>query len=397
MTLFLYDDAEARLLEPFSLVRPASTLRAGAEIIAQRWSVALAWSGHDTTMVVAPHLRRFREAALPSPAIEGVLPAGSVIANSRFAPVLRPFGPGDVFTSGGKLAAVRTTGTLQLAELDGGRRALEELAPDGATAIEVGGWWIEGAWDLVRHLGAMLASDLGREIGSLALDSPSQGGSGDSLVSVEAGASVSPLVAFETAAGPVVIRSGATIAPFTTLIGPCYIGRRTRLTGGRISGSSIGDDCRVQGDLSACVLVGEANKGHDGFVGHSVLGRWVNLGASTVTSNLKNTYGPVSLRLPRGEVDTGMQFLGSLIADHAKTAIGTRLNTGTVIGAGANVFGEGLTPGYIPPFAWGLTGERRWDIDRFLGVVERVMSRRAVPLGEEGRAFLRDVFGEAAR
>ena len=97
--------------------------------------------------------------------------------------------------------------------------------------------------------------------------------------------------------------------------------------------------CKVRGELSNTIFLGYSNKGHDGFVGHSYLGRWVNLGAGTITSNLKNTYGTVSLWTPDGVRDTGLQFLGTLFGDHVKTGIGLRLTTGTVLGAGANVYG----------------------------------------------------------
>ena len=103
------------------------------------------------------------------------------------------------------------------------------------------------------------------------------------------------------------------------------------------------------------MFVGHANKGHDGFVGHSVLGRWVNLGAGTTTSNLKNTYGTVALWTPGGVADTGLQFLGTLFGDHVKTGIGLRLTTGCVLGAGANVV-DRMPPKAVAPFAW---GERR--------------------------------------
>jgi hypothetical protein len=124
-------------------------------------------------------------------------------------------------------------------------------------------------------------------------------------------------------------------------------------------------------------MVGHSNKGHDGFVGHSMMGRWVNLGAGTITSNLKNTYGPVHLWTPSGERDTGMQFLGTMFGDHAKTAIGTRLVTGCVLGAGANVFGSAMMPKVVAPFAWGETGSfQTYRVDKFLESVERMMARR---------------------
>jgi hypothetical protein len=146
--------------------------------------------------------------------------------------------------------------------------------------------------------------------------------------------------------------------------------------------------CNVKGELSNAIFTGYCNKGHDGFVGHTVLGHWVNLGAGTTTSNLKNTYGEVQLELNGTRVKTGRQFLGSLIGDHAKTAIGTMLPTGTVIGAGASVFGGGPVPKEVPPFAWGIEGTERLHLDGFLTIAERVMPRRDVAFTAERRAAL---------
>jgi hypothetical protein len=141
--------------------------------------------------------------------------------------------------------------------------------------------------------------------------------------------------------------------------------------------------------MSNTVMVGHANKGHDGFVGHSYMGRWVNLGAGTITSNLKNTYGPVSLWTPRGMRDTGMQFLGTMFGDHAKTGIGTCLTTGTVLGAGANVYGAQTPPKAVPPFAWGSAPPYDvYRLDKFLEVAERVMARRQVTLSGRARQQL---------
>ena len=136
-------------------------------------------------------------------------------------------------------------------------------------------------------------------------------------------------------------------------------------------------------------MIGYANKGHDGFVGHSYMGRWVNLGAGTITSNLKNTYGSVTLWTPGGMRDTGMQFLGTLFGDHAKTGIGTCLTTGTVLGAAANVYGGQTPPKAVPPFAWGSAPPYSvYRLDKFLEVVERVMARRQVKLTDRGRQQL---------
>jgi hypothetical protein len=143
-------------------------------------------------------------------------------------------------------------------------------------------------------------------------------------------------------------------------------------------------------------MLGQANKAHDGFIGHSYLGRWVNLGAGTITSNLKNTYGTVSLWTPDGMRDTGVQKLGTLFGDHVKTGIGLRITTGSVLGAGSNVFGSDVPPKHVPPFSW---GEGRslgtYRIDKFLDVTRRAMSRRQVTLGERGCRQLTRAFERA--
>ena len=140
-------------------------------------------------------------------------------------------------------------------------------------------------------------------------------------------------------------------------------------------------------------MIGQANKAHDGFVGHSVIGRWANLGAGTITSNLKNSYGDVAMWTAAGQRETGMQFLGTMLGDHAKTGIGTRLTTGCVIGAGANVFGSVMPPKFVPPFAWGDSPPyQTFALEKFLEVAERVMSRRRVALGGGMRALLSQAF-----
>jgi hypothetical protein len=139
--------------------------------------------------------------------------------------------------------------------------------------------------------------------------------------------------------------------------------------------------------VSTTVFFGYANKAHDGFVGHSVVGRWANLGAGTTTSNLKNTYGAVRLDVAGTRIETGRQLLGTLLGDHAKTAIGTLLPTGAVVGVGANVFGAANAPKETAPFAWGTTGERA-SLDGFLTTARRVMPRRAVEVTDGVAAAL---------
>lgn len=390
IAIVLYDDVVARGFEPLALTRPVSELRAGTELVRRRWETAL--GGRATAFVGAPHLADLEELDAPRFGIDAV-PAGTVIANARFAPTLSAANAaGDVWRCEGRVAAIRVPDEMPIGSLADGSAALEELVPNGARTVDVDGWWLDEVWDLIRYLPAMLASDIPRLCEELDTARVTDAGAtviGQYDARVERGASIEPYVVFDATAGPILVRRGSIVASFTRLVGPCCIGEQCIVAGGRIAGTSVGEHCRVHGELSTTVFLGHSNKSHDGFVGHSYLGRWTNLGAGTITSNLKNTYGPVALWSPRGMRDTGMQFLGTFFGDHAKTAIGTRLTTGGVVGAGANVFTAATTPKVIAPFSWGGEGDApAYEIDRFLTVAERVMGRRQVVLSDRARRWL---------
>jgi UDP-N-acetylglucosamine diphosphorylase/glucosamine-1-phosphate N-acetyltransferase len=245
-------------------------------------------------------------------------------------------------------------------------------------------------WDLVGSLVEQLIEDIPLRVKTLVAAAPSSATvMGKFGVFIEEGAEIAPQVVLDATAGPILVRKGSTVAPFTTLVGPIAVGRESHILGDRVAASSIGDHCKVRGEFNNTVIIGHSNKGHAGFVGHSYLGRWVNLGAMTTTSNLKNTYAPVQLWTPTGVRNTELQNLGTLFGDHAKTGIGTLLNTGTVIGAGANVFGGTMPPKAVPPFAWGDSEPYdTYDIAKFLEVAARVMARRHVELGEKEKKQL---------
>jgi UDP-N-acetylglucosamine diphosphorylase/glucosamine-1-phosphate N-acetyltransferase len=145
----------------------------------------------------------------------------------------------------------------------------------------------------------------------------------------------------------------------------------------------------VGGEIETSIMMGYANKQHDGFLGHSYVAQWVNLGADTVTSDLKNTYGAIRVFINGIGMETGQRFVGSLIADHAKTGIGTILPTGCVIGVAANVFTPGAVPKFVPSFSW-LTheGMTEYRVDKAIQTARTVMDRRDVELTPAGRELL---------
>ncbi len=393
--LYLYDDAKAREFAPFALTRPVSELRAGAELIRLRWERVAGANAFG--FIGAPHLADFEEFNSP-PAVKGdtTIPAGSVVVNSRFVVALdsRIDDTSQAFISDGLVCAVRVRKSTDVAALSDGTQDLGALVPSGVVPTEIGGRWLREVWDLVGDLQVQLSEDvplIGSRLSGAAIENATI--LGKHPVFMETGARIEPFVVLDASDGPILIRRGATIASFTRIFGPCYIGENTHVAGDSIRGCSIGDVCKVHGEISSTVMLGHSNKGHTGFVGNSYLGRWVNLGAGTTTSNLKNTYGTVALWTPGGVRDTGLQFLGSLVGDHSKLGIGTMLTTGCVVGAGANVHGGGVTPKVVPPFAWG-AGEpwERNDFARFCQVAVRVMERRHVELSEKSKSQLAEAY-----
>jgi len=381
--LLLYDDARARELEPFSATRPTCELRAGALLLRERWERAT--GAGVLGFASAAHLAEFDE---PNAAhsVAGKIPKGTIVANARCAVALsRKKSPaGDVWSCDGRVAAVRLTTDIDAAELASGTLDLVRLAKSGARPVKIGGRWIDRVWDFIVHLSPTLSEDITvLSARAKRLRIAGKMIHGKHGVFVEKDAHIEPQVYFDTTAGPVLIRRGASVQAFTRVIGPCVIGEESTVGIDKIAGSSIGDHCKVHGEMNSTILLGHSNKGHDGFLGHSYLGRWVNLGAGTITSNLKNTYGTVQLWTPSGTQETGAQFLGTLFGDHAKTGIGMRLTTGTVIGAGANIYGSAMPPKFVPPFAWGEhPSYSTYRMEKFIEVARRVMARRHVTLSE---------------
>ncbi|MBG90671.1 MAG: hypothetical protein CL521_02515 [Actinobacteria bacterium] len=177
--------------------------------------------------------------------------------------------------------------------------------------------------------------------------------------------------------GPVYIEKNVTIESHSRLEGPLFIGEGTHILGGKIKQSSIGPHCKIAGEVSHCVIAGYSNKAHSGFIGHSYIGEWVNLGAQTTISNLKNNYNTVKVHHQNGPQDSGMPFLGAMIGDHCKTSINTAINSGTIIGYGSVLLNTTTHHQSIPPFSWGTANQyTRHDLKKFLETAKAMMHRR---------------------
>jgi len=213
---------------------------------------------------------------------------------------------------------------------------------------------------------------------------------------IEEGAQVE-FSTINTKTGKIYIGKNAEVMEGCNLRGPITLGENSKFhLGSKIYGATtIGPQCKVGGEVNNIIIFGYSSKGHDGFIGNSVIGEWCNFGADTNSSNLKNNYGHVKLWNYRTKAfeDTGLQFAGLIMGDHSKTAINTQLNTGTVVGVASNIFKEGFPPNLIENFSWGgFKGDEKFKLDKAYEVAEKAMARRKVPLTEDDKAILKYVF-----
>jgi UDP-N-acetylglucosamine diphosphorylase/glucosamine-1-phosphate N-acetyltransferase len=373
---------------PFAGVRPIAELRAGVWRIRERWEGAL---GMDTTALIGGTAPAFSEGDEPPTKMVDRIEGPAVVARSTFAPT------GTAPQVAPNARRLEHEGRTVAWILAAGESWNGPHDDGGAAPID--GMALRGSFDLLTALERLLPADCADFLAAEDQD-PIPDASiilGDPVNIICRGARIEPGVVFDVRHGAIVLEESVEVRHGTRLEGPLYAGPHTRLLGGFIRSSVFGPWCVARGEIAMSVFTGYANKSHDGFVGHSVLGHWVNLGAGTTTSNLKNTYGEVRLTVGGISLPTGRVNLGSLIGDHAKTAIGTMLPTGTVIGAGANVFGGAQVPKYVPHFAWGSEGQELLDEEGFLKIAGRVMPRRQVDFTAARRDSLQATYRRLCR
>lgn len=385
---------------PLAATRPVAELLAGTRTFRARWAARAGpvqglWCDREV------HGCAFRtgDPGSSGPPLLNVWPEAGSDCRVALATWLPPagweFGDEPVeFRAAGAPVAWRLNGRdvpeLSASESPGEVRSL--LAALGLPVREVGGLFLDSIWSVVAGNPDLIAAD--------AAEFPA----GETVTGVDpvvllgetprvgADVSIGPFAVLDARQGPIVLDRGASIEPFTLLKGPLYVGPDSAVLGGTAGpGTSIGPSCKVRGEVEGSIFQGYDNKAHDGFVGHSVLGEWVNLGAGTITSDLKNTYGPVRVSGPAGRATTGLLKVGAFLGDHVKTGIGSLLTTGARLGVGTHFFGgRAVSPAWLPDFTWhdGEGGSRAVRLDAFLRASRAAMTRRGQALGGGEQAML---------
>jgi len=325
-------------------LRPTSVACFVPPYMAEAYREQISWPVNDTTQLSGDELLlvhpRVKAEDFPAEAI----PPGQAVVSEEGTLLAARIGPG-------QLAQMPTHSIEALVE---SAKAL----PRAHVPLKLWNY----IWELVLESPQQITKDfaaLGRSGIEGTIEQPSAVRGSRSDIYIAPGVLVHPMVVLDAAGGPIYIDEGAEIHPFTRIEGPCYIGKKSILLGCKCrEGNSIGPVCRIGGEVEESIIQGYSNKYHDGFLGHAYVGEWVNLGALTTNSDLKNDYTNVSVILDgRRPIDTGSTKVGSLIGDHTKTSIGTLLNTGAHVGAMCILAATGKPlPKYIPSFAWFIDG-----------------------------------------
>ncbi len=390
MPIILSDAGLHAQLLPLTFTRPVGQLRPGILRLSEGWALRSGLSvGYRTEAYLA--------AAFPAPDGDGphYEVDGSLFPTEELVSAVLDLRPGEVLVSDHRALAFG----IAASEVPSASNWTQP--PGFMRPVRFTGELIrfDRPWHLFQQCGKAIAHDMtllteGRRSQPLSTLNTVVGDPG--LVFLEEGAVVEACT-LNTKSGPIYIGKGAEVMEGCLIRGPFALGDHAQLKmGAKIYGpSSFGPECRVGGEVNNSVIFGYSNKGHDGFLGNSVLGEWCNLGADTNNSNLKNTYGNVSVfgYAEGGLVDTGLQFCGLIMGDHSKSGINTMFNTGTVVGVAANIFGGGFPDKHVPGFSWGgAEGMEVHTVEKALVTARRVMERRGIPLTGVGEAILRHVF-----
>jgi UDP-N-acetylglucosamine diphosphorylase/glucosamine-1-phosphate N-acetyltransferase len=378
---YLFDEPRLRRqLYPFSLSRPLAHLRVGILTIVEKWTHYLSKSPE---IITADYLQS------PSQAPEGlhVLINAAMCPNPTLWQSIRALKPGQVLMAGQELLLAACIDTQS-------PTSTQEVIPAPACTL------LQQPEDIFKHNATEIAADfklLQNQLPSQPLRDPHSRVYAPENILIEEGADLKACV-LNAEKGYIYIGKNAQVQEMSVLQGPFALCEGAVVNiGGKMRGATtIGPASKVGGEISNSVILGYSNKAHDGFLGNSVIGEWCNLGADTNTSNLKNNYSRVRL-WSQAEQDyrlTEELFCGLMMGDHSKAGINTMFNTGTVLGMCVNVVGGDFPPKHLPSFTWykGAQAQERYDLEKALATIEKVMQRRGRQLQEAEKAVLRYVF-----
>jgi UDP-N-acetylglucosamine diphosphorylase/glucosamine-1-phosphate N-acetyltransferase len=387
MNYILFDGTVRNALLPFTFTRPVADIRVGILTIREKWEKYL---GYTTTTLTEEYLmEKYPMVEME----ENVMINASFLPNEVLAEMVQGLEANQAIVCGDEIIAFYTKDTQE--EVDFEKYDVIDYTEECLR--------IEHPWDIFQKNDAAIREDF--ELlteGRVSQPVPATVNTiSPENIFIEEGAKLE-FVTLNASTGPIYIGKNSEIMEGSVIRGPfalCEEGQ-VKLAAKVYGATTVGPHSRIGGEVSNSVLFGYSNKGHDGFLGNSVLGEWCNLGADTNNSNLKNNYEEVKLWSYEKEsfVKTGLQFCGLMMGDHSKSGINTMFNTGTVVGVSANIFGSGFPRNFVPSFSWGgASGTTTYITKKAFETAKIVMSRRKVEFTEQDAKILQHIFDESAK
>ena len=387
MNLIFFDDQTRENLLPLTFTRPVCELRVGILTIRDKWEKQLNLKG---SFVTEEYLREKFPLSIGE---DNLFINGSILPDKNLLNSIRNLKTDSRLMSGEIILAQRLAGTaLKGFEKNQNLPSAETINyPDKINKIDY-------SWDLFARNEQAIADDFafltaGRKSQPVPVSNkciqPEN-------IFLEEGVKVECAI-LNASTGPIYLAKDSEVMEGAMIRGPFSLGEHAQVKmGAKIYGATtIGPECRVGGEISNSVIMGYSNKGHDGFLGNSVLGEWCNLGADSNNSNLKNNYSKVKVWSYKEEqfINTGLQFCGLIMGDHSKCSINTMFNTGTVVGVSANIYGNGFPPKFVPSFSWGGSeGFKTYRIEEAIEVAQRVYERRKMDFNASEQKILKHLF-----
>ena len=387
MNYILFDSDVRNSLLPFTYTRPVADIRIGVLTIREKWEKFL---GFTTTSITEEYL----ENKYPMVELDkNILINASFLPTKNLVNQVRKLSKNQAIFKDEKVIAFFTSDTQEHVDFD-----FYEQLEFKEEVLQ-----IKNTWDIFSLNDKAIQADF---------DLLTEGRTSQPIPSgvhaiqeenifIEKGATIS-YSSLNASKGPIYIGKGSEIMEGSLVRGPFALGENSILKmGTKVYGATtVGPFCKVGGEINNSVLFGYSSKGHEGFLGNSVLGEWCNIGADSNTSNLKNNYAEVKLWNYQEErfTNTSLQFCGLMMGDHSKCGINTMFNTGTVIGVSANIFGSGFPRNFVPSFSWGgAAGFTTYQIKKVFEVAKVVMKRRGLELTETDKKILHHVFDETSK
>ena len=390
--IILFDDDHRDNFLPLTYTRPMGELRMGILTTKEKWEKIL---GGRASFITQEYLAEKYPIRIEN---DNFIIDASVLPTAQMASIVRNLKENEAVLHEGELIATRMN-ALQIEQL----MKDEEIAElQGFELGDADLFRITRLTDLFQHNDRAICADFELLTRNRISESLSESNlvRGAHQIFVEEGAEVECCI-LNAETGPIYIGKDVKILEGTMLRGPIAFCEGTMVKmGAKIYGAStFGPFSKVGGEINNAVIFGYSNKGHDGYLGNSVIGEWCNLGADTNTSNMKNNYAEVEQWNYKAQklVKTGLQFCGLVMGDHSKCSINTMFNTATVVGVSANIFGTGFPPKFVPSFSWGgVQGFDTFQIDKAFEVAERMMQRRNLDFTSTDRLIMIKIFEDSA-